>query len=39
MLAGEPLDFDGRYYTVHAVPSGPGAVQSPVPLFIGGAGT
>jgi alkanesulfonate monooxygenase SsuD/methylene tetrahydromethanopterin reductase-like flavin-dependent oxidoreductase (luciferase family) len=39
VLAGEPLDFDGRHYTVHATPTGPSAVQPRVPLFIGGAGT
>ncbi|HEX2047652.1 MAG TPA: LLM class flavin-dependent oxidoreductase [Acidimicrobiales bacterium] len=38
MLTGGEIDFEGEHYTVRATCSGPTAVQSPVPLFIGGTG-
>ncbi|MDQ4096279.1 MAG: LLM class flavin-dependent oxidoreductase [Actinomycetota bacterium] len=38
MLAGDDVTFEGRHYQVRARNSGPTAVQSPVPVFIGGTG-
>ncbi len=38
MLAGGDICFEGEHYAVRATCSGPTAVQSPVPLFIGGTG-
>lgn len=38
MLVGGAVDFEGEHYVIHAAPTGPCAVQSPVPVFVGGAG-
>ncbi|MEZ5219404.1 MAG: LLM class flavin-dependent oxidoreductase [Ilumatobacteraceae bacterium] len=38
LLSGEPFDFEGQYFQMHAARCEPGPVQSKIPLTIGGTG-
>jgi alkanesulfonate monooxygenase SsuD/methylene tetrahydromethanopterin reductase-like flavin-dependent oxidoreductase (luciferase family) len=36
LLSGEPVDFDGSYYSVHSPPALPRPVRGTVPIWVGG---
>lgn len=38
LLTGEPVDFDGEYYSIHDFTSVPTPLQAPIPLMLGGGG-